>query len=179
MSAVENYIRNHRPEFEDSEPAPGHLQRFEALLNAGHGGMVIGIRRPLLLKIAAILLLLITITVFLFDLKTRSLRYSLGFGIASVELPSEVKEAMQYYDGLAINQLNEIDKITGKDQKTTDLNITARRELQSLDENTAELKKAFSESPYNERIIAALIQNQQMKEKVTNTILAQLTQSKK
>jgi len=179
MSDIENFIRNHRSEFDDIEPKPGHVQRFEARLNVDNTGRIVGINRLFLLKIAALLLLLITVSVFVFDLKTRSVRSRLGIEVASAELPSEVKEAMQYYDGQAIQQMNEIDKLAGTGQQAKDLNMTARRELQSLDDNTTALKKAFSENPNNERLIAALIQNQQMKERVTNTILAQLHQLKK
>jgi len=177
MSNIEHFIRQHHSEFDDIEPKPGHVQRFEARLYVDSTGSTLSINRRLLLKIAAIILLLITISVFIFDLKTHSVRLRLGIEVASTELPSEVKDVIQYYDRLAIHQMNEIDKLTGPDQKAKDLNIDARRELQSLDNNTTALKQAFSENHNDERIIAALIQNQQMKERVTKTILTQINQS--
>jgi len=179
MRDIEKFFETHRSEFDDCEPEPDHFTRFEKRLNDAQAGRTIKLKYPVLFKIAALLLLLITLSVFVFDLKTHSFRTLLGIAYASAELPYEVKEAMQYYDGQAIQQLDEINKLSGSSRQAKDLNLTVIHEMQSLDDNTVTLKKAFSENPGNERILAALIQNQQMKETVTKTILLQLNQSKK
>jgi hypothetical protein len=179
MKEIEKIIETHRAEFDDSEPSPGHLSRFEMRLNEDKEGRVIRMRHPMLLKIAALVLLLITLSVVVLNQKTRSFHSLLGLDYAYAELPSEVTEAMQYYDGQAIRQLDEINKLTGPGRQGTELNQAIVREMQSLDDNTAALKKAFSENPHNERILDAIIQNQKMKGTITNTILSQLDQSKK
>ncbi len=179
MKEIEKIIETHRAEFDDREPSPGHLSRFEMRLNEDKVGRIIRMRHPMLLKIAALVLLLITLSVVLLNQKTRLFRFLPEFDYAYAELPSEVTEAMQYYDGQAIRQLDEINKLSGSGMQAKELNQAIVREMQSLDDNTAALKKAFSENPHNERILDAIIQNQKMKETITNTILSQLDQSKK
>jgi hypothetical protein len=178
MNRLEKYFGEHREAFDDQEPSPGHFERFEERLDKVHSCTRSRIGRPVILSIAAIILLLIAISSVVFDMKTNILRSGFGITYAKNELPAEINEAIQYYDILAVKQLKEIDELAGTDQKARDLSLSARREVQSLDNNTVALKKAFLESPGNERILAALVQNQQMKEKVTSTILTQMNQNK-
>jgi hypothetical protein len=44
----------------------------------------------------------------------------------------------------------------------------------ALDAGTKELQRSLAENPNDERIQAAIIQNQQMKEGIMNTILSKL-----
>jgi hypothetical protein len=48
-----------------------------------------------------------------------------------------------------------------------------------LDANTSELTKAYRENPDDERITAAIIRNQQMKETITKNMIQQMNQVKK
>ncbi|MEI6454837.1 MAG: hypothetical protein WCO93_00990 [bacterium] len=178
MNNLEKYVRQHREAFDDREPSSGHFERFEVRLDGAHNGSS-RIGRPMILRIAAAILFLITLSAVVYDLKTNALRSGFGMAYSKTELPAEISEAIQYYDILAVKQLKEIDELAGTDQKARDLSLSARREVQSLDNNTVTLKKAFLESPGNERILAALARNQQMKEKVTSTILKQMNQNKK
>ena len=179
MSELRRFFTDHRNEFDDAEPAHGHFERFEARLKQASGKSFPRIGNRLIYRIAASLLLLLTLSGVLYELKTNSLHSDLGTGYRRAELPAEISEAILYYDGLALKQLLEIETIAGTNERARDLSQSARKEINALDENTAMLKLAFLESPGNERILAALVQNQQMKEKITSTILDQMNQYKK
>jgi len=179
MSELKKYFTEHRHEFDYAEPAEGHFDRFEARLKGLSGKPVIPTRRLMIYRIAASFLILITISAVFYELKTSSFRSRLGLGISSTELPADISEAIRYYDGMAIKHLDEINILAATDQRARDLSEAARKEIDALDENAAMLKQAFHESPGNERILAALVQNQQMKEKITSTILDQMNQFRK
>jgi hypothetical protein len=51
-------------------------------------------------------------------------------------------------------------------------------ELTDLDANIAELKQALQKNPDNERLQAALIQNQQMKNQVLDNMINQMKKTK-
>jgi hypothetical protein len=179
MSELKDYFAKHQQEFDAHEPAPGHFERFEARLLEVPAPSRIRHGSSLVYRLAAVLLFLVALSFVIYFAKTDALHSGFGITYTAVELPADIREAIQYYDGVAVRQLGEIDDLAGSDLQARHLSQSARNEIRSLDENTAMLKQAFRESPGNDRILAALVQNQQMKEKITSTILEQLNQNKK
>jgi len=86
---------------------------------------------------------------------------------------------MQYYDQQVDQQLTEISKLSNTSGEARELNQSAMKQIQALDDNTLELRKNLAESPGNGRIQEAILQNQKMKEGVLNTILFQLNSKKR
>jgi len=178
MNDLEKYIRNHRAEFDDAEPDPGHFRRFEERVHLRGVKSINPFNRPFLLKIAALILLLITVSVLVFDLTTRGILNRWNNAQASVEFPQEVKEVIMYYDNQATQQLLEISRLAGSTEEAKKLTTQAMKDVSTLDDNTGELKRAFSENTNQERILTAIIQNQQMKENILTTVITQLNQFK-
>ena len=165
MTELEKFILENAERFNDAEPDPGHFARFEGRLNKLHS-VERSSKRLLYLKIAAAALVLLTAGTLVLDLARKDIRHMLDNRTASVELPGEVQEAMNYYDMQAEKQMKEI---AGK-ANSRDAQATATSEVKTLDANTAELKEALKENPGNEHIMNALIRSQQMKEKVVRDI---------
>lgn len=178
MPDLKRYIADHREEFDGQEPDPGHFSRFGKLLDNQPAVHQPPANRPMLLKVAALILLMITVSVFLFDMASREIRERFAGEKSVAELPLEIREAMQYYDNQATNNLGTIQKLAANSREAGLVNESARVEIQALDAATAELKKQLADSPGNERILEAIIQNQQMKESVLQTIIKQVSQKK-
>ena len=172
MRKLEEYVRENRDLFDDMEPDDGHFARFSEKLEAEPGKERFTIRRSSMMRVAAIILLFITVSVFMFDFALNKWRNdSPGRGSA---LNSELDDALQYYDSRTSDRLVEFRKLACCGEQQVRLNNMVNGELNALDANSAELKKSLSANPENEMIQAALIKNHQMKETVVENMIQQL-----
>jgi hypothetical protein len=174
MGNLEKFISENRDEFDYIEPLDGHFERFQERLGNGEEKHSTGISRFYFLRVAAIILLFITISVLVFDQAVRSVRGRLSKETSGIQLPGDMAEAMQYYNSKAISQLSEIRKLSSDPVQADQINKDALDEMGALDAGTKELQQSLAENPDDERIQAAIIQNQQMKEGIMNTILSKL-----
>ena len=179
MSNLRKFVKEHRVEFDDTEPSAGHFERFAARLDNQPVTRSLTSNRSQMLKIAALIIVLITGSVLVFDFVTRGIREQFAAEKSGTELPLEIREAAQYYDNQTSMQIATLHKLTAIHEDAGALNASALKEIQSLDATTSELKKSLAGNPDNERIFDAIIRNQQMKETMLNTIITQLSPSKK
>jgi hypothetical protein len=179
MSDLQKFIRENRDEMNDAEPSAGHFERFAARLEEHPGIHSPGRTRSQMLKVAALVVILITVSVFVFDFATREIRERFAKGNIGSELPVEIREAVQYYDNQAATQLATINKLAAYNNSLGDPGTSALKEIRSLDATTEELKRSLAGNPGNEQILDAIIRNQRMKETMLNTIIIQLSQYKK
>lgn len=161
--------------FDDAEPGAGHFARFEEKMNASFGRKQRFTGGPVMLRIAAVLLVLLTVSVFVFDFATKRLEKR----SAGMAMETEVRDAENFYNEAAASRLGDIKRLACCDNQSKEIYSEASGELQKLDANASELRKALRENPNEERIQSALIRNQQMKEKITQNILNKLNNSKK
>jgi hypothetical protein len=176
MKNLDNLIRENREAFDTEEPDSGHFARFEARLEAASGQRPSAFNRFTMLKVAALILVLISVSVFIFDLATREIRERFTMAGSSSDLPLELREAMQYYNGQAELQLVKIRSLASNNEQAGELSKNALKEIASLDHTTGDLESELNANPGNEHIQAAIILNQQMKEGILNNIVLQLTQ---
>jgi hypothetical protein len=179
MPDLSKFIRENRTEFDDAEPLAGHFDRFAARLGAQPETQVSERGGSKMLKFAAVIIVLISLSVFVFDFATREIRARFADEKQGTELPAEIREAVQYYDNQSGQQLASIPKLMTNQEDAAALSASVLKEIRSLDAATGELKNSLAENPGNERILDAIVQNQQMKETLLNTIISQLSQSKK
>lgn len=179
MPDLHKYIRDHQSEFDDAEPSAGHFDRFAARLDTLPATRSIARTRSQMLKVAALIVVLISVTVMVFDLATREIRDRFDTAKQGSELPLEIREAVQYYDNQSGKQIAALQSLTANHKDAVALNASVLKEIKSLDATTSELKKSLAENPGNERILDAIIQNQQMKETMLNNIITQLSPTKK
>ena len=177
MQRLEKYMDDHREEFDTSEPEPGHFRRFEDRLAQQRTTELTVHNRSLLLRIAALVLILVCVSVFIFDLATSEIRQRFAGLKQGMELPQEIRDAEQYYDNQTRTQMAAIGKLAESHKDAGALSASALKEIQNLYNMTNELKESLAKTPGNERILDAIIQNQRMKETMLNTIIMQLSQN--
>jgi hypothetical protein len=171
-------MSEHRDEFDSFEPDPGHFGRFEQRLAAQPQTMRPLVNRSVMLRIAALVLVLISISVFLFEYAGKFIGERFAAGRAGTELPLEVREAVQYYENQAATRLGTLNALAANQKGTGNISESALSEIRTLDASTADLKKMLAASPGNEHILDAILRNQQMKESVLNNIISQVSQTK-
>jgi hypothetical protein len=174
MDKLEKFFDENREAFDEAEPLVGHFSRFEEKLDRQDTHSGVAIDRNFLLKIAAGLLILLTVSAYIFDFAAKRISGSFSVQSKSAVMSSEMQDAINYYDDAASVKLGQINKLACCGQDTRKIYTMASDELKTLSANSTELQKALSENPGNERIQAAIIQNHQMKEKVMNQVINQM-----
>ncbi len=177
MKKLEKYMQDNLEAFDSSEPEAGHFRRFEERLAAANAEPVPVTGRGHLLKVAALILVLISVSAVVFDFATREFRdkFSAGNG---AELPVEIREALAYYDNQASAQMAVLQKLTVNRKDGALLAAAAEKEIRELDASTSELKQSHAVNPGNEKILDAIIRNQRMKETCLNTLINLLSPTK-
>lgn len=173
MDNLEKFITENRELFDDALPPEGHLSRFESKLDQQNALPGRSFDRYFLLKIAAGLLILLTVSVYIFDFAANHLSKSLTGENKAAVVSTEIQDAINYYDDAASTKLGQINKLACCGQDTRNIYSMASAELRSLNANSEELKKMLAKNP-DERVQAAIIQNQKMKEKVMSDLVNQM-----
>ncbi len=174
MDTLESFVRKNREQFDTFEPAEGHFKRFEERLAQESGIRVISLTsRGMWLRIAAAVLVLITAGLITFDLATGRVFPRHAEDVASLNLPADVQEAVDYYASLSDQRMTELGKIATGCPNGAKLLNQAQREVSNFNATDRELTKALMENPGNERVQAALIQNGKMKESALNNLVLQ------
>ena len=173
MDNLEKFITENRELFDDALPPEGHFSRFESKLDQQSLNSGRSFDRYFLLKIAAGLLILLTVSVYIFDFAADHLSKSLTGENKSGVVSTEIQDAINYYDDAASTKLGQINKLACCGQDTHNVYSMASEELRSLNANSEELKKMLAKNP-DERVQAAIIQNQKMKEKVMSDLVDQM-----
>jgi len=171
MDKLEKFITDNRESFDDAEPMEGHFSRFEEKLDQQNRNNGLTFDKSFFLKIAAGLLILMTVSVYIFDFAANRISKSFSAQIKSTKGSTEMQDAINYYDDAASTKLGQINKLACCGQDVKKIYTMASDEMKSLNANAAELQKALSENPGNERIQAAIIQNHQMKDKVMSQVV--------
>ena len=174
MNNLEKLLQENRDQFDSTEPLDGHFERFRERLGIDDQPAASNFSRYGMLKVAAVILVLITGSILVFDLATSSIRERFSPVRASVAMTSEMNEAVQYYDARAMAQLKVVRKLANTPAQADLINGDAMKEMKSLDESTRELQKSLAGNPNCERLQDAILQNQQMKEGIMNTIVNHL-----
>jgi hypothetical protein len=178
MPELEKYIREHLGEFNSFEPEQDHFGRFQNRMSS-QPVLAVSHTRSRLLKVAALIVILISVSVIVVEFVTREIGERFVLLNQGSELPLEITEAIQYYDNQAMVQMGTLNTLASCNSEAISLNETALSEISKLNLSTAELKNTLLVNPGNEHILDAIIQNQQMKESILNNIIKQLSQSKK
>jgi hypothetical protein len=174
MNNLDKLFQEDRYQFDATEPLDGHFERFRERLGIADQTVASNFSRFGMLKVAAVILVIITGSILVFDLATTSIRERFSGGKADIAVTSEMTEAVQYYDARAMAQLKVVRKLASNPAQADLINGDALKEMKSLDESTRELQKSLAGNPNCERLQDAIIQNQQMKEGIMNTIVNHL-----
>lgn len=175
---IEDKIKKNKDAFDAEEPAAGHLGRFEDKLGALHAtdheswlekhGMVI--------RIAAAALIFIALGSFFYSSLFDRFRDSISERIIAAELPAELQEVMVYYNVITNKKVEQIDDLAVSKDEASRIKEMAVMELKELDDHRKELEKEYALNPNNERIMNALLLNQQKRSEILDKIINTLSQ---
>lgn len=171
MKRLEDFIEEHRAEMDMAEPGEGHFDRFAWKLQQDTKSTETHHGRFYVLKLAAVILLLITVGVITTEFVAGAFMQRIFKTNETSHLTPEMKEAIQYYDDQTREKLGQLEELAQTSPDVRKMQATVLRDIDNLDAATNDLKHSLGENPGNERIQAAIIQNQQMKESILNTIL--------
>jgi hypothetical protein len=122
-----------------------------------------------LLRIAASVLIILSVSIGLLLLKGNSNRYA--DGVSLHDLSPELAEAEIYYD-----QMVEM-KMTLIKASNIDLDPLVIRDFEMLDSAYSDLKMDLEDNMYNEEVIDAMIQNYRIKLQILENILEDIQKS--
>ncbi|MCF8368611.1 MAG: hypothetical protein K9G76_06180 [Bacteroidales bacterium] len=178
MKKIEKVIAKNKEAFNSEVPGPEHFDRFRAKLNSYHEKEVESWfeRYGFLLKVAAVILLFITVGTFFYTGSFSGIKNLLSEQIVAAELPVELKEVMQYYNVIADKKVNEIDALAVSDDEAERIKEMAFLALTKLDDNQKDLEKEYAQNPKSERIMNAMVQNQQRRTQILDKIINTLNQ---
>ena len=172
MSQLENKIKSEKAFFDQHEPKPGHRERFIDLLDAEPELLKTNTIGGAWLKIAATLLILISVGFITFNYIAE--KKSNAQNILLIEYNENFESILTYYDEEAAGKMNEIERLTPDGAQATEIKKAVMNQFEELDISMAAIEKDYSKDPENEKLKAALINNKRNKVKVMDQVIRQL-----
>lgn len=178
MQRIEDIISKNKESFNNNEPSPDHFNNFQKKLendqtNKGESWFE---RYNIVLKIAAAILIFAAISTILYTDSFSYLKNTFTNEIVAAELPAEILEVMQYYNVIENKKISQIDALAVSDDEATRVKNMAMKELQMLEDDRTELESEYTLNPNSERIMNALLLNQQKRAEILDRIISTLNQ---
>jgi hypothetical protein len=176
MKKLEDFIQQNREAFDVDSPSEGHLERFLEKLE--HEPVVRTIRpaRRLFLSVAATILILMSVGAIGYEMVTHQLTGWFMNEAGQACISAELEDAIQYYDLKTSEQIAHLSSLTASDRELLQLSQPILDEIRNLDASTSEMKKQLQSDPCNEHIESAIVQNQQMKQSILNSVINRITE---
>lgn len=178
MQRIEDIIKKNKEAFNSNEPSPDHFENFQKKLDGDHiirGESWIE-RYNIVLKIAAAILIFAAISTLLYTDSFSYLKNKFTNEIVAAELPAEIVEVMAYYNVISDKKFSQIDDLAVSEDEATRVKQMAMKELQMLEEDRSELETEYAQNPNSERIMNALLLNQQKRSQILDRIINTLNQ---
>lgn len=169
METLKKYIRKNRDSFDEKEPLEGHFDRFKQRLEARKPAKKVNLF--MVAAAAAVAGLILTGTLgILYNNSSlnRSNSNNLSLGVISPEL----KEVEDYYQSQINAKYNQIKSL--KESSAPEIESEVNKTINDMDLGYYLLKKDLSNSPKQERIISAMIQQYQVRIDMLDQILKTL-----
>lgn len=155
MSDIEDIIKNHRSSFFDEDPPPGHMNRFHNKLPGNRWLLP-------LMKVAVVVVLLISITLALYY-------QNFDNELTLENISTELAETEKYYQSVLNKKLSQLEKILNDEQYRN-----VKSELKVMDKNYMYLKEDLKLNPNDQRIIHAMLNNYQLKIDLLQQVMDQI-----
>lgn len=171
MNSLEDFIKENKEMFMNMEPDEGHFERFGERLNKLHRQQKVRFITRIS-SIAAICLLLITSSIFIYD------RYfDRDLQLLNLSDLNPQMQKVEYYYTSQIDNLS-----AGLDSLSADAQDNIKKmmldELSEMDSIHQELQKKLSTNPGDDRVVNAMITYYQTKLAMMKSFLQTLTQIK-
>ena len=162
--SFEEFIRQHRSEFEETGPRPVLWEKLEKELAPKQKGKVLQMLGRHWLKVAAVLVLVVN-SVLIYQFLQIKKQQHLG------NISPELQEAKMYYTSQIDQRLQEIKAYPAD---VLGLDSSARKELELRNDTYQALEAELLQNPGNERIKAAMVRYYQLKLDLLDKILDEL-----
>jgi hypothetical protein len=178
MNRIENTIKKNKEAFNDAVPSPDHFNSFRNKLDAFHAEKPESwLRRNTeMLRIAAVIALFVSVGTIYFTGGFSFVRDAISEQIVAAELPLEIQEVMQYYNVISDKKMEQIDELAVSEDEAKRVKEMAVMELAELEGARKELEKEYQKNPNSERIMNALLLNQQKRSELLDKIINTLNQ---
>jgi hypothetical protein len=177
MSFLESKIKDNPAFFDDHEPALGHKKRFIDKLDEMDADQADKGHWAGWLRIAAIALVLIAASFFVFKYSIDDLSGVVMREVVQIDLSNDLENVFAYYESLTNTKVNQIEQYAVNSEQAQRVKTLARAQLENLDATLAEIEKEYAKNPDNTRLQAALVNNKRKKAEVMDNILKQLDQA--
>ena len=173
MSVFEDKIKRNKKYFDSREPDPGHKDRFTGKLDEIKLETPTSFSPWLILKAAAVLLVLVSISyaTFYYIINTQA---SSKTTVHQIKYNDDFNEILAYYDAVSVEKIEEIDRLVLDEEKAAKLKNNATNRMEDLDMSLASIEKEYQKNPENKTLQAALINNKRKKVEVMDHIISQL-----
>jgi signal recognition particle subunit SEC65 len=178
MSFLENKIKDNKDFFDESVPSEGHKQRFIEKLENLEQPETARSRWGGILKIASVAAAFLGLAYFIFWYSIEDLGGMVIREVTQISFSAEIEDVFTYYEALAISKVEKIDQVAINTEQADIVKIAAKKQLENLDANLAEIEKEYAKNPENKALKAALVNNKRKKAEVMDNIIQQLDQSK-
>ncbi len=178
MSIIEEKIRKNKEIFDSYEPNDGHFDRFQKKLSKLHPQKKtnIFVRTNVLLKVAAVFIILITVTFIIIYYTNDNKQLIVKSNQEDIVLPDELVEVKQYYTSLNQDKIEKIENLALSDEEAEKLKQMALNEMTELNADNEELEKEYIESNNNDRIFSSIVNNYRLLSNVLNRIIDNINQ---
>lgn len=158
MTKLEEKIIQNRELFDSAEPSAEHFEKFSRKLTRLNKPPKHLLKKSILLKVAAIIIILLGISVVInyFALDNKGFLFT---SRSQAEVPQELRDVEMYYTGLASDKLNQIDKLAEKTENPEKIKEMATNELRVMNATNNALQVEYIKSGRNERVFDAIVNN--------------------
>ena len=177
MSFLEKKIEDNKDFFDDQQLADGHKKRFSERLDQIQQKQVKKDRWPNIFRIAAVIVILISGYFVLRNVSLNALGGAMLDQVTEISFGTEIENVFAYYDALSEEKIEKIDDLAPNSTEASRIKQLAKRQLQELDANLAEIEKEYAKFPDNKRLKAALVNNKRKKAEIMDDILRQLDEA--
>jgi hypothetical protein len=169
---IEHIVHENQIDFNDQEPNPDHIKRFENRLHEKFGKRTSS-ERHLYMKIAAaVAFLVVSSSIMMFTYF--HLRYTPSQPAIITQAVIEFGETEEYYSGQIKIGMDQLGKLQLPEIKQKEIILS---ELAAMDENYNQLKRDLKANPADERVIHAIIEHYQVKLDAINQIINSVSYS--
>ncbi|MHC1773775.1 MAG: hypothetical protein AB9834_00040 [Lentimicrobium sp.] len=174
MKKLEEYINDHRNQFDDGEPGRQHEENFISLLNERHsigkGNRFSTINNWL--KMAAIVIALAGLGAGIMAILGRPVSVQQN---ADNRLPADLIEMEQYYTVQTQEKINRIETLAGSGPEAMQVKASLNEEINSLNESSNTLKNEYLSGNRDERVVDAIRNNYRILSGLLDKVVEQLS----
>jgi len=173
MISLEDKIRNNKEMFDHAEPSDDHFEKFSLKLSEFNKPQKWKFNRGLSVKIAASILILISISIALNYVGINS-GNNLFLNNSVAETPVELQEIQLYYTNLTDDKLQQIDQLAGSSDEGEKIKRMIRGEVEEIKLNTNELENEYVTGANDGRTMGAIVNNYRIITKLLDHIINDL-----